>query len=387
MGAKVLILGGGSGGLVAANKLAKALRLDRGSDHEVTLVDRSPYHYFMPSFPWVALGFKEPEEVRRPLKNLEKKGVHVVQGEVKELLLDDKRVRVDDRELPYDFLIVSLGAEVKPDLMPGFEAAHHPWTIEAALKMREAVRRFRGGRIVIGVSGPYYRCPPAPYEVAGQIDFALQARGLRDRTEIVVAHVHSKPLSAMGPAISHVVSEILEGKGVKFEGNFNPTAIDPERRVLKGDDGREVPFDLLIMVPPHKPSAVARCLEPLSPQGFPLVDPKTFRCVRHPEVFAIGDMVNPGIHLPTAGVVAHFQAEFVANQIMAELKGAYIAESFTPVALCIMDFGDDAVLPMCDFTPILDLKGPPSCGVLGRGKVVRLTKMAFEALWFSLYLS
>lgn len=388
MGAKVLILGGGSGGLVAANKLAKALRLSsNGGDHEVILVDKSPYHYFMPSFPWVALGFKEPEEIRRPLKNLEKKGVTFVQGEVKELQLDDRRVRVDDRELSYDFLIVSLGAEVSPDLMPGFEVAHHPWTIEAAMAMRKAVQRFQGGRIVIGVSGPYYRCPPAPYEVAGQIDFALQARGLRDRTEIVLAHVHPKPLSAMGPTISNVITEILEGKGVRFEGDFNPEAIDPERRVLRSDDGREIPFDLLIMVPPHRPSSAARCPGLMTPQGFPLIDPRTFRCAKHPEVFAIGDMVNPGIHLPTAGVVAHFQAEYVANQIMAELKGAYIAESFTPVALCIMDFGDDAVLPMCDFTPILDLKGPPSCGVLGRGKAIRLTKMLFEALWFSLYLS
>lgn len=106
MGAKILILGGGSGGLVAANKLAKALR---GTDHEITLVDRSPYHYFMPSFPWVALGYKEPEEVRRPLKNIEKKGVKFIQGEVKEILFDEQKVRVDDQELPYDYLIVSLG--------------------------------------------------------------------------------------------------------------------------------------------------------------------------------------------------------------------------------------------------------------------------------------
>ncbi len=385
MGAKVLILGGGSGGLVAANKLAKALR--REGDHEITLVDRSPYHYFMPSFPWVALGFKEPEEVRRPLKNLEKKGIKFVQGEVKELLLDDKRVRVDDRELPYDFLIVSLGAEVTPDLMPGFEVAHHPWTIEAALRMREAIKAFQGGRIVIGVSGPYYRCPPAPYEVAGQIDFALQARQLRDKTEIVVAHIHPKPLSAMGPAISNVISEILESKGVKFEGSFNPKEIDPQRKVLRSDDGREIPFDLLIMVPPHKPSAAARCPGLMTPGGFPIVDTKTFRCLKHPEVFAIGDMVNPGINLPTAGVVAHFQAEFVANEIVAEIKGAYIGESFTPVAMCIMDFGDDAVLLMCDFTRILTLEGPPSCGVLGRGKAIRLTKMLFEKMWFSTYLS
>ena len=383
MGAKILILGGGSGGLVTANKLAKALR---NTDHEITLVDRSPYHYFMPSFPWVALGYKEPEEVRRPLKNIEKKGVRFVQGEVKEILFDQQKVRVDDTELPYDYLVVSLGAEVAPDMMPGFEAAHHPWTIEGALRMREAIRNFQGGRIVIGVPGPYYRCPPAPYEVAGQLDFALRARQLRDKSEIVVAHVHPKPLSPMGPAISGVISEILENKGVKFEGNFQPKAIDPNRKVLIAEDGREVAFDLLIMVPPHRPSSVATCMGLVTPQGFPIVDPETFRCLNFPNIFLIGDMVNPGINLPTAGVVAHFQAEFVANEIVAEVKGAYIGESFTPVAMCIMDFGDDAVLPMCDFTKILSLEGPPSCGVLGRGKAIRLAKMLFEKMWFATYL-
>jgi len=382
--ARILILGGGSGGLVVAHKLARGLR---GTDHEILLVDRSPYHYFMPSFPWVALGFKEPEQVRRPLKNLERKGVRVIQGEVQEIRVREKRVRVDGEDLTYDLLVVSLGAEVKPDLMPGFEVAHHPWTIEGAIRMREAIQRFEGGRIVIGVSGPYYRCPPAPYEIAGQLDFALRARRLRHRSEIVLAHPHPQPLSAMGPAISGVISEILARKDVRFEGNFNAQAIDPQRRVLIGADGREIPFDLLIMVPPHRPSSAGIWAGLPTPGGLPPVDPKTFRSLADPYVFAIGDMVSPALNLPPAGVVAHFQAEFVANQILAELKGAYIGESFTPVAMCIMDFGDDAVLPMCDFTRILDLSGPPSCGVLGRSKAIRLLKMLFESMWFATYLS
>lgn len=382
--AKILILGGGTGGLVVANKLARGLR---GTDHEITLVDRSPYHYFMPSFPWVALGFKEPEQVRRPLKNLERKGVRVVHGEVYEIRVSERRVRVNGEDLAYDFAVVSLGAEVKSDLMPGFNLAYHPWTIEGALQMREAIRRFQGGRIVIGVSGPYYRCPPAPYEIAGQLDFALRARRLRHKSEIILAHPHPRPLSAMGPAISGVITEILASKDVRFEGNFHAQAIDSERQVLIGTDGREIPFDLLIMVPPHQPSSVGIGLGVTTPAGFPVVDRRTFRYVGDPNMFIIGDMVNPAINLPTAGVMAHFQAEFVSNQILAELKGAYIGESFTPVAMCIMDFGDDAVLPMCDFTRILDLSGPPSCGVLGRSKAIRLMKMMFESMWFAIYLS
>ncbi|MCF6191810.1 MAG: FAD-dependent oxidoreductase [Candidatus Hydrothermae bacterium] len=385
MGAHILILGGGSGGLVAANKLAKALR---GRGHTITVVDRSPYHYFQPSFPWVALGFKEPEEVRRPLHNLEKKGVRFLQDEVEAILPEDKQVRLKENgTLAYDYLVVSLGAELGPDLMPGFHLAHHPWSVEGALKMREALTNFEGGRVVISVSGPYYRCPPAPFEVAGQLDFNFKARRIRSKTEIVVAHPNPAPLAGMGPAISGLIMEILRNKNVRFEGNFNAERIDPERKILLARDGRELPFDLLVMVPPHRPNRLVQQLGPTTPQGFPVVDPETFRSVKYPEIFMIGDMVNPSLNLPPAGVVAHFQAEFVANEIVAEVKGAYIGESFTPVAMCIMDFGDDAVLPMCDFTQILTLEGPPSCGVLGRGKAVRVAKMLFESLWFATLLN
>ncbi len=377
---RILVLGGGSGGVVVANKLVKNLR---GVDAEITLVDRSPYHYFMPSFPWVAFGYKEPDDVRRPLKRLERKGIRVIQDEVVAIHPDRKEVELKGGKVGYDFLVVSLGAELHQNLMEGFDVAHHPWSLEASLRMREAIRTFEGGDVVIGVTGPYYRCPPAPYEVAGQLDFVLRSRRLRKKSRITVFHPDPAPLAGMGPAISGLIGEILSHKGVVFEGNFVAQKIDKTRKVVVGQDGREIPFDLLIMVPPHKPSALIRNLAPHTPQGFPVVDPETFRHARYPDIFMLGDMINPSLNLPPAGVVAHFQGEFIANEITAEIKGGFIGESFNPVAMCIMDFGDDAVLPMCDFTQIMKLEGPPSCGVLGRGKAVRLAKMLFEALWFA----
>ena len=381
---RILILGGGSGGVVAANRLVKNLK---GEEVEITLVDRSPYHYFMPSFPWVALGYKELDQVRRPLKNLKRKGIRVIQDEVVRILPEEKTVELREGKLAYDFLVVSLGAELHDQLLEGFDAAHHPWSPEASLRMREAIRAFQGGDVVIGVTGPYYRCPPAPYEVAGQLDFVLRSRRLRHRSRITVLHPDPAPLAGMGPAISGLITEILGNKGVEFVGQFQVARIDRERRVVVSTEGQEVPFDLLIMVPPHKPSRLLADLPPHDARGFPRVDPETFRHERFPEIFLIGDMINPSLNLPPAGVVAHFQAEFVANEITAEIKGGYVGESFNPVAMCIMDFGDDAVLPMCDFRQIMKLEGPPSCGVLGRGKAVRLAKMLFEALWFAQLLS
>ena len=383
---RILILGGGSGGLVSANKLAKIFK----DQAEITLIDRNPYHEFMPSYPWVAMGYKDPDDIRRPLNLLERKGVKFINDNVKEIIPSQNKVVLEKTgEISYDYLIVSLGAEIDEEAMPNFkEEAYHPWTMEGSLRLREALKNFKGGKILIGISGIYYRCPPAPFEVAGQLDLLLKAKKLREKSEITVFHITPGPLSNMGPAISSIISEILTNKGVKFVGNFEPAKIDKDAKKVVSKDGRELEYDLLIMTPPHKPSTVVAKSELAGPKGFPPVDPLTLRSKKFDNVFIIGDVVNPAINLPPAGVVAHFQAEFVSTEIASEIKGAYVGESFSPVAMCIMDFGDDAVLPMCEFSKFyVDLSGPPSCGILGRGKGVRLLKMAFEATWFGSYLT
>lgn len=315
--ARVLVLGGGSGGLVVAHQLARHLK---DTDHQVILINRSANHVFMPSLPWVATGLKEPEEVQRPLRLLERQGAHVIQGQVQEVDTAHRRVKVDHETIPYDFLVVSLGAQMRPDLLPGSEAVYFLWTLEGALKIREALRRFSGGRIVVGLAGTYHRLSPAPFELAGLVEFALQARGLRSRSELVMIHPLPQPLSWMGPAVSEAVADILARKGIRYEGNFNLQAIDPEGRRLIAADGREILFDLAILLPPCRPPALAFHPDTAARDGTVLVDPATFRSIADPSVFIIGDMVNPSLHLPPAGVVAHLQAEFVADQILAESK-------------------------------------------------------------------
>ncbi len=388
MSAKVLILGGGSGGLVTANSLHHIFK-NKSVKPEITLIDKNKYHEFMPSYPWVALGYRDPDEIRRPLSLLEKKGIKYVNAVIEAIDPNKQIVKTSEGIFEYDFLVVSLGAELNIEGIEHYkEEAHHPWSLQGAMNLRRALKEFRGGNIVIGVQGMYYRCPPAPFEIAGQLDFMLRAKGIRDDTEITIFHLTPGPLSNMGPAISTVIAEILSNKGVRFVGNFEFDHISPEEKKVYAKDRRSLQYDLLIMPPAHKPNSVV-VNSPLSNgKDFPVIDPETFRHVTYSNVFIIGDIVNPAINLPPAGVVAHFQAEFVANQIAVEIIGGYVGESFTPVAMCIMDFGDDAVLPMCEFTKVYkDLSGPPTCGVLGRGKEIRLVKEAFEAMWFANYLT
>ncbi len=374
MAVKVLVLGGGSGGLVAANKVKRLMR----EQAEVTLIDRSDYHYFMPGFPWVAFGMRELDDIRRPLQLLEKRGIEYVKAEIQAIDPDAKQVTTDRGEFGYDYLVVSLGAEAMP--APA-EDSVAPWSPEGALALRERMKAFKGGRVVVGVSSPYYPCPPAPYEVAGMAEFALKVKGVRANSSVDVFHMNPAPLAGMGPVISSMVLKILNEKGVRFHGEFELAEAGGGQ--VKAKDGRTLDYDLLILVPPFAPNKVVRESKLAGPQGFPTVDPMTFRHTAYPEVFVIGDVVNPALMLPPAGVVAHFQAEYIAGVIVSDLKGAYIGEPFDAVAMCIMDFGDNALLPQCEFEKVLAGKGMPSCGVMATGRWVRVTKMLFESFWFA----
>ena len=178
---KIVILGGGCGGVVAATNLGRKL----GADHDVILVDRRPDHIFMPAFLFLMVGERQPQDISRSLKHLEKRNVKVFQSEIRGIDPSRQEVVLENTKINYDYLIVSLGMQTRPDLVPGFaQASQHPWEMESALRLRDTLASFRGGRVVVGVPLGPYRCPPAPYEAQWMLDGYFRQRGIRDRVEI-----------------------------------------------------------------------------------------------------------------------------------------------------------------------------------------------------------
>ena len=178
---QIVVLGGGSGGVVAATKLAREL----GPRHDVLLVDRRPDHVFMPAFLFMMVGQREPEQITRRLRRLEKRGVKVIQDEIAGIDPARQEVALSGGKIHYDYLIVSLGLETAPDTIPGYaEGAHHAWEMDAAMRTRRALESFDGGRVVVGVPLGPYRCPPAPYEAQWLLDSYFKQRGIRDRVTI-----------------------------------------------------------------------------------------------------------------------------------------------------------------------------------------------------------
>jgi len=144
---RIVILGGGCGGVVAATHLGRKL----GADHDIILVDRRAEHLFMPAFLFLMLGQRQPRDISRSLKILEKRNVKIIQSEILGINPARQEISLENEKVNYDYLIVSLGLQTRPDLVPGFaESSLHPWEMESALSLREALANFRGGRVVVG---------------------------------------------------------------------------------------------------------------------------------------------------------------------------------------------------------------------------------------------
>ena len=311
---KIVILGGGCGGVVAATHLGRKL----GGDHDIILVDRRAEHIFMPAFLFLMLGQRQPREISRSLKNLEKRSVKVIQSEILGIDPARQEVSLNEEKINYDYLIVSLGLQTRPDLIPGFaESSLHPWEMETALRLREALANFRGGRVVVGVPLGPYRCPPAPYEAQWMLDGYFRDRGIRDHVQIEYFTRDAEPT---GEAHDPVVWMDAESKrrDIKQNYEFVVRSIDPDRRMVHGLYNYNISYDLLVMVPPHRPAQVLLDCGLADTETGIRVDYDTLK-TKWENVYAIGDCAD--MPASKAGGVAHQEADVLAHNLAVEITG------------------------------------------------------------------
>ena len=311
---RIVVLGGGCGGVVAATNLGRKL----GADHDVILVDRRPDHIFMPAFLFVMVGERQPRDISRSLKLLGKRNVQVIQSEVRGIDPSRQEVALDKETLAYDYLIVSLGLQTRPDLVAGFaEASQHPWEMESALRLRESLVNFRGGRVVVGVPLGPYRCPPAPYEAQWMLDGYFRQRGIRERVQIEYFTREAEPT---GEAHDPVVWMDAESKrrGIKQNYEFVVRSVDAEKKIVEGLYNYKIPYDLLVMVPPHRPAQVLLDSGLADTETGIRVDYDTLK-TKWDNVYAIGDCAD--MPASKAGGVAHQEADVLAHNLAVEITG------------------------------------------------------------------
>ena len=345
-GKTVVVLGGGVGGLVTANELRRRLP----AEHRIVVIDREASHIHNPSLLWLMIGWREPERIQSDLRRLAHRGIEFVQADIQAIDPAERTVQTSAGAYTGDYLVIALGAQPAPELTPGFDAAAHtPYTLPGAVRLRDALREFEGGQVVVAVTGLPYRCPAAPYETAIMLDAYLKQRDLRDKTALQIISPEAAPMGTAGPVMGEAIKSMLAERGIPFRALTTTHAIDAEARRLVLESGERLPFDLLIAVPPHRSPKVISTSGLANEAGWIPVDAHTL-ATPFAGVYAVGDVTAiplPGrfkpdvpLALPKAGVFAHRQAEVVAHNLAAEILGEDSQQSFDGFGGCFVELGD-----------------------------------------------
>jgi len=336
-GRRIVILGGGFGGITAARELRQAL----SAEHAITLVDRKASFMMGLRKLWIMAGLGTREEGERPIAALHKQGIDVRKAEVAAIDTAARVVRTDGGDLGYDYLLVALGAESRADLIPGFsDAAYNLYEVAGAERLRDRLATFARGKVALVIAGVPYKCPPAPYEASMLLDDMFRKRGTRADIEIHVFTVQPMLLPLMGKAACDELGRRLAGKQISFATGKKTTALEGSRVVFS--DGT-FDADLLIVVPPHRPPAVVKQSGLCGAGEWITVERETLKA-HAPGVFAVGDctetLLDNRMALPKAGIMAEAQARIAAAGILAEIAGAPAAARFDGKGYCFFEHGD-----------------------------------------------
>jgi sulfide:quinone oxidoreductase len=325
---RILILGGGTGGTLVANRLQQLY----GDEAEIVVVDRDDRHVYQPGLLFVPFGLATIEEIARPRHRQLHKGISFHEDEVGTVSVGREEVRLSSGKLlPYHVLVVASGARLCPEATPGLtgpgwnERTFTFYTAAGAAALCERLERFDGGRLVVSsVEGPI-KCPVAPLEFAFLADWFLHERGLRERVELA----YVTPLADVfaDESASGRLRTLLEAKEIETITGFDACEVDGAEGVLKAGDGRATGFDLLVTVPRHFGAEFVGRSDPLGDaRGFVPTNKHTLRHESAANIFAIGDATD----LPTskAGSVTRFEAEALTENVVRHLSGEKLEQVY-----------------------------------------------------------
>lgn len=375
----MVVLGGGIGGIVAASELSKGLR----ADAEIILVDRDGKHYFPPSYPWLMMGWRSPDQVWRSLTNLKAKNVKLRQEEVVAIDPGERRVTTKTGNLSYDRLLISLGAQLGIHAIDGFAgAAHHFYDLEGAVRLGKALQEFRGGKVAIGVSRLPFKCPAVPYEAAFLMDYIFRKRGIRENVEIEFFTPEPWPAPAAGEAIGKVIDGMMREREIQLYTKREMDHVDPESRLVQFKGGTQINYDLLVAVPPHTTCEAVRVSGLAKDGPWIPVDRYTMR-TSFDDVYAVGDVTKIPTpsgrvpFLPKAGVFAEGQAKIAAQNIVSDMNGGEPSR-WNGYGICFLETGyGKAGMVRGNFYG----EGPPEIRMRRPGRLWHWGKLALEKRW------
>jgi sulfide:quinone oxidoreductase len=345
---RVVVLGAGFGGLELTSRLSEEL----GDDVAVTLIDQNDSFVFGFSKLDVMFGKRRTSEVRSFYRDIAKPGVAFRQEVIRSIDPGAKRVTTDGGAYDADILVVALGADLAPEATPGLiDGGFEFYSVAGAERAGHAVAGFDRGVALISVLGPFFKCPPAPFETAFLLHEDLERRGLRDQCEIKVLEPLPMPIP-ISQDVSQAILDSAAERDIEFWPQTVVASLDPNARVATLRDGRTLGYDLFLGVPVHCAPPVVVESGLTEDDGWIGVDPANFT-TKFPDVYAVGDVTSAPV--PRAGVFAEGEARTVADVLLHQLRGGDAPPPYTGAASCYFEWGGGPVAKV-----VVNFLGGPS---------------------------
>lgn len=387
---KIVILGAGTAGTMAANHLTHMLDLN---EWQITIVDEDPIHYYQAGYIFVPFGKANPNRLMKQKKNYLPSKVRALQQKIELIQPENNKVILADKTiLDYDFLVIATGCDIYPEETPGL--AEHEWgksihsfyTLKSAVALEEKMRNFQGGRIVVNVVENPIKCPVAPMEFLMLADSFFTQKGIRDRVELIYATPNSGAFTK--PVASKLIGDMLDRKNVKVEADFYIERADPDTKKIISYDERELDYDLLVSIPLNKGSDVIGKSGLGDDLNYVAVNKSTFLSDKFDNIFVLGDAANA----PTskAGSVAHYATEMFVENFKHYIEGKPLEEKFDGHTNCFIESGYGRGV-LLDFNyeqePLPGRFPVPGIGpfaLLQESKLNHIGKLSFEWMYWNI---
>ncbi|MFD0763055.1 NAD(P)/FAD-dependent oxidoreductase [Lutibacter aestuarii] len=343
----LLILGAGTSGTMMANHLRPKLNK---KEWKITIVDQYKTHYYQPGFLFLPFDIYTENQVKKVGEKFIPKEVNYIQKKIEQILPNENKVQLEDQILSYDLLIIATGSKIAPDEVEGMKGKNwHKnvfdfYTYEGALALRNKLRTWQGGKLVVHITEMPIKCPVAPLEFAFLADSYFTKKGMRDKVDIT----YVTPLSGAftKQTCSNSLSYLLKEKNIKLETDFAIEHVDNENNKIVDYAEKEIDYDLLVTVPTNMGDEVIERSGMGDELNFVPTHPNTLQSKEHQNIFVIGDATN--VPASKAGSVAHFEAETLTDNILLFINNKPLKEEFDGHANCFIETGHNKAL-LIDF--------------------------------------
>ena len=340
---QIVIVGGGSAGIMVANRLRKMIRSEDGA---VTLIEKSTRHFYQPGFLTLLFDIDKQEDLSRDVKDLLVRGITLVTDEARKINLQGTVSTARSGEILFDYVIIATGAKLALEEPEGLEQGLKDgktvfsfYTLGHALKLREALNKFEGGTIVSCICEMPVKCAAAPVGFILLVEAEMRRRGIRDKCRFLLATPSSSVPPNIEPYAGHL-ERLLQHRGIEVMTEFNPSRVDGKKNVCEDFLGERINFDLLCIIPPHTGEEIVQNSEGLAdPVGWVICNKNTLRHGDFDNIYAIGDAGNfPSGKTASA---ARKQAAILARRIKSHIAGKEPTAIYDGNTVCpiLTDFG------------------------------------------------